>query len=136
MTTATAPVEITSVTGWRDLDGDGYTSGSGFAEAVAWTLLTHSARDIADLALVLRLPRPEGLEAEDMWSFVFELVESAATIGYLTAKIEPAAGEAPRWEENGKLYLSVEAVARAVGALIGTKLIEDEPATAAEGAAA
>lgn len=134
--TATAPAEITPVDGWGALDGETYTSPSGFAEAVAWTVLTHSERDASDLALVLKLPRPKGLEAEDMWTFVFELVEQVATIGYLTAKIEPAAKETPRFGEDYKPYMSVEAVGRAVAALIGIKVIEDAPASAAEGAAA
>jgi hypothetical protein len=123
MTTTNAPVEAAS--DWADETADEYSSLSHFAGDVAWKLLTHSRADAPDLARVMHLPRPDGLDAEDMQLVMWQAITGAGRIGYLAGKIDVAGFTVPRWGEDGRI--TTEQVARAIAAMLSIPLVDDTP---------
>ena len=91
--TALGPIEA-----WSDNETDGdaislYTTKAAAAGSVAWAVLTHSQGLGPDIARMIgplsaRRPLPKGMDSEDVYGFLWELVEAAAEIGYVMAQIE------------------------------------------------
>lgn len=111
---------------WDHEPIDAYTTKAGAAGSVAWNVLTHSQGAGPDIARMVgpeghRRPGPKGMDAEDVWQFVWELVGDAAEIGYVLAQIETS-GFDRQWE-GAKLRTSD--AARAIAALLRIDLIED-----------
>lgn len=128
MTAATQKIEPMSNFDTDPIDN--YSTKAALAGHVAWDVLTHSQGDGPDIARMTgpegnRRPLPKGMDAEDMWTFVFDLVTSAGEIGYAVAQIETA-GLERRWEDAAKLR-TVD-LARAVAGLLRIDLVEDDEA--------
>lgn len=133
MTTATAqgpaPLEA-----WDDDQDDieSYTTLGHAAGSIAWKILTHAAGEhgpnvASNLALAVRLPAPDGLDADgpDLYAFLWELVGDAARIGYTFAKMEAAMPGATRFGENGQRFTSEAAMALGVAAVLGFDVVAD-----------
>ena len=123
MTTATAPVE--PIAEWEDDPFAGHGTRASAAGAVAWNVLTHSQSDGADIARIIgptheRTPLPVAMDAEDMWQFVFDLIQEAAWVGYTVAQIDTSGLDRP-W---AGAELRTSDVARAVAALLRKDVIE------------
>lgn len=98
-----------------------FTNDAATAGAVAWDLISHSQGLGPDLLRARRSNAPEGFESEDMFGFLFDLVELAAEIGFVYGKIDKA-GFAPTWE--GARLTSID-LARAIAALVREPLVEN-----------
>lgn len=114
MVTATEPAPVGPVDIWEGERVAAYSSMAAAAGSIAYNLLEHSARDGADITRVSNAERVNGLEADDMATFVWDTIQDAAAIGYMTAQINV----------KDDPDLTIEALARAVAALMGKPLIE------------
>lgn len=114
MATATAPAPLRPVGPWEDERVAAYSSMSAAAGSVAYNILEHSVRDGADMARVSGSEPVAGLEVDDMSTFVWELIQDAARIGYLTAQIKV----------KDDPDLTIHALALAVAALAGKEVLE------------
>jgi hypothetical protein len=119
---ATAPLPE-PVEDWSHDEFSEYASPNLAAGNVAWRLLTHSMDHAGDLGRVIGSPAPDGLESEDMIAFTYDVITAAASIGYLVAKVDVAAFEAPTHGVIGKVRIAD--MARAVAVLARMPLVED-----------
>ena len=102
---------------------DLYRTPGDLAGTVAWEVLTHDPVYLGDFGR-LRDVELAGLEHEDAWQFLFDVVTEAGRLGYLMAKIDLAAFHLPTYPADyGKV--TTERVVRAIAALVGTTLAED-----------
>jgi hypothetical protein len=122
MTTATAPIEPLSE--WDTDDTDGFITKAAAAGFVTWNVLTHSAASGPDIARLVgpeghRHPRPKGLDAEDLYQFLYDLITEAGEVGYTLAQIDTRG-----FEPKAQKLRTVD-LARAVAALLRIDLVED-----------
>jgi len=108
---------------WSNEDFGEFFLAAGAAGSVAWGVLTHSIDNAADFTRVLASPPPEGLESEDMLAWTWEIVTTAASIGYWVGKIDVAAFEDRTPGRDGKV--KIVDMARAVASLARMPLVED-----------
>jgi hypothetical protein len=122
-TTAQAIVPITE---WDPDPITDYTRPADAAGGVAWAALTHSQGLGPDIARMTgpegdRAVGPEGMDSEDVYQFLWDLVGSAAEIGYAVAQIETSGID---WPHDGA-KIQTSDLARAVSALLRVELVAD-----------
>jgi hypothetical protein len=125
MATATAALEPISPWDADDPVTD-YSTRAAAAGSVAWAALTHSQTHGPDIARIVgpegnRSELPAGADAEDVYQFLYDLIQDAAEIGYATAQVE-LSGFGPAY---GPSKVRTGDLARAVAALLRMDLIED-----------
>ena len=123
---AKTPAAIEPITEW---DPDPITDYRRLADAaggVAWAALTHSQGLGPDIARMIgpegdRRPGPEGMDSEDVYQFLWDLIYAAAEIGYTVAQVETSGIDYPH--DGAKLDTSD--LAHAVSALLRVEVVED-----------
>ena len=119
MTTATA--SLTPMEDWDNEPLFPYVTPARAAGAVAFTLLAHSANLGPDIVRVRHAAEPDGLESDDMFGFLWDLIQDAAEIGYTMAQIKTDGFGLPY--EGAEVRTSD--MARAIAALLRRDLVED-----------
>lgn len=120
MATATAPVPAQD---WTNEDFGEFFLPAGAAGSVAWNVLTHSIDHAAGFTRAFEAPRPDWVDGEDMLAWTWEIVTTAASIGYWVGKIDVGAFEDRTPGRDDKV--KIVDMARAVASLARMPLIED-----------
>ena len=119
MTTATA--RITPLEDWDTESVSAYVTPAAAAGGVAFTLLAHSAGLGPDMVRLRHATPPDDLESEDLFAFMFDLIEDAAAIGYTMAQIKTDGFASPYDGAD----IKTSDMARAIAALLRTPTVED-----------